>query len=89
MLLCMNTTTKTEALAAIAIADANVTGNVTTVSSAMVCLEDARKLFARGDFAYAHARALRSLAYSVGVLHKAWRTANGGREYVQLGYQID
>ncbi len=39
------------------------------VSSARLCLDDAIKLISRGDDYHARQRALRSLAYSVGVFN--------------------
>lgn len=44
-------------------------------TSAVLCAQDARACFARGDYQHAHARALRSLSYSVGVLHPTYRAA--------------
>lgn len=38
-------------------------------SSARVCLEDAVKLADAGEFCYARQRALKALAYSVGMFH--------------------
>lgn len=45
-------------------------------SSARLCLEDAINLYDKGDFTYAKARALKSLAYSVGILHPDYRKAS-------------
>lgn len=39
-------------------------------SSANLCLQDAEKLYASGDYDHARARAIRSLEYSVGNMHK-------------------
>ena len=44
-------------------------------SSARLCLADAIALFDAGDFDTAKARALKSLAYSVGVFHPAYKAA--------------
>lgn len=44
-------------------------------SSAIVCLQDARKLHAEGKFNAAARRALKSLEYSVGVFHPAYTAA--------------
>jgi len=44
-------------------------------TSSRVCLADAVKLYDAGDFAHAKARALESLAYSVGVMHPDYRKA--------------
>jgi hypothetical protein len=38
-------------------------------SSALLCYSDALKLLEKGDRHYAEKRALKSLAYSVGILH--------------------
>jgi hypothetical protein len=38
-------------------------------SSARLCLADAVSLYDKGDFYYAHQRAMKSLGYSVGVFH--------------------
>lgn len=46
------------------------------VSSARLCLDDARQLLA-ASCADARQRALRSLAYSVGILHPDYRRAIG------------
>lgn len=43
------------------------------VSSARLCIDDARVLARRGDDIGATRRALRSLAYSVGILHADYR----------------
>lgn len=42
-------------------------------SSARLCVEDAEGTFDQGFFDTAHARALRSLSYSVGVFHAAYK----------------
>lgn len=44
-------------------------GSGTMESSARLCLADAISLYDAGEFVYARARALRSLAYSVGITH--------------------
>jgi len=44
-------------------------------SSARLCLTDATYLFGKGDMIAAKHRALKSLAYSVGVLHPVYRAA--------------
>lgn len=44
-------------------------------SSARLCLSDALTLVERGDFEYAKQRALKSLSYSVGILHPDYRRA--------------
>jgi hypothetical protein len=44
-------------------------------SSARVCLSDANHLFDRGLIDYAKKRALDSLKYSVGILHKDYKKA--------------
>lgn len=48
-------------------------------SSARLCLADAIEASNRGDFEVAIARALKSLAYSVGIFHPDYvRAAKGG-----------
>ena len=44
-------------------------------TSAQCCLEDAYYLIRRHDFTAARQRALRSLAYSVGILHADYQRA--------------
>lgn len=44
-------------------------------SSARVCLNDALSLFVAGDIFHAEKRALRSLAYSVGIFHSDYSLA--------------
>lgn len=44
-------------------------------SSATVCLRDAQQLLVGGDERYALQRALKALAYCVGVLHPAYAAA--------------
>lgn len=39
------------------------------VDSALLCFKDANNLYLRGEFASARTRALKALAYSVGILH--------------------
>lgn len=48
-------------------------------SSARLCLSDAVALFDAGDLEYAKRRALKSLAYSVGIYH---------RDYVRASYGV-
>lgn len=43
--------------------------------SAKVCLVDAEKLYASGDYQLARERALRSLQHSVGAFHKDYQDA--------------
>jgi hypothetical protein len=45
-------------------------------SSARLCLADAIKLYDDGDLPSAKARALKSLAYSVGMFHADYRKAS-------------
>jgi len=45
-------------------------------SSARLCLEDAVRLEEQGNLKDAKVRALKSLAYSVGVFHKDYKRAN-------------
>jgi hypothetical protein len=51
-------------------------GNGDMVSSAKLCLQDAILLLDEGDLAHARKRALRSLAYSVGILHQDYARAS-------------
>jgi hypothetical protein len=51
-------------------------GEGAMVSSAKICLQDAILLLAEDDLAHARKRALRSLAYSVGVLHQDYQRAS-------------
>jgi hypothetical protein len=44
-------------------------------SSARLCLSDANHLFDRGLLDYAKKRALESLKYSIGILHKDYQKA--------------
>lgn len=44
-------------------------------SSARLCLQDAIELHAQGNYEFAKARALKSLAYSVGVFHADYQKA--------------
>lgn len=44
-------------------------------SSALLCLADAIKLMEAGEYAFARTRALKSLAYSVGILHPDYTRA--------------
>lgn len=46
------------------------------VSSARVACDDAKDLLNKGDFSYAFKRAKRSLAYSVGMSHPAYKAVN-------------
>lgn len=42
-------------------------------SSGQLCLQDAIALFERGEWLYAQRRALKSLAYSLGVVHPLYQ----------------
>lgn len=66
---------KNTAAATIEIAAAHVTEGP-MASSAALCLSDARKLFAKGDWGYANSRALASLGYSVGCFHADFSRAS-------------
>ncbi len=50
-------------------------GSGAMASSARLCFDDAMTRFARADLYGARCRALRSLAYSVGILHPDYRAA--------------
>jgi len=45
-------------------------------SSARLCLADAVALYDKGEFTYARSRAVKSLAYSVGIFHPVYKRAN-------------
>ena len=60
---------------AIQIAEAHI-GKGSMVSSAILCLDDAKHLYAEGREEYAHARALKSISYSVGIMHPAYKAAS-------------
>jgi len=45
------------------------------LSSAKLCLSDAKELVGRGEVESAKVRALKSLAYSIGILHPDYRAA--------------
>jgi hypothetical protein len=59
----------------LALARKHVADNAETEASARVCLADAVILYDGGEWSAARERALRSLKYSVGVLHQAYRQA--------------
>ena len=48
-------------------------------SSARLCLADALALMEKQDYEAAHARAVRSLGYSVGVFHADYKSAKGAK----------
>lgn len=50
-------------------------GTGTMDSSARLCLKDAREAQERGDSEAARVRALKSLAYSVGIMHPDYQAA--------------
>lgn len=68
------------AMKAIDAAKKNVANNVPMKSSALSCLSDAESLFEVGNFFYAHKRALKSLAYSVGVFSAVYQDCNAHNE---------
>lgn len=45
--------------------------------SARFCLEEAVRLYDRGDHDFARMWALKSLGYSVGIFHPAYKSAKG------------
>jgi hypothetical protein len=51
------------------LAKKHVNNKVPMASSALLCYSDALRLLEKGDTRYAEQRALKSLAYSVGILH--------------------
>ena len=50
-------------------------GSGTMVSSAILCLANAKALAIRGEEKYSHERALKSLCYSVGIFHADYQKA--------------
>lgn len=50
-------------------------------SSARLCLADAVRLADAGDYASARSRAIKSLAYSVGVFHADYVAASDGKHW--------
>jgi len=60
----------------IALAETAVYTNRANAVSARICIVDARHLFSRGDLQAARDRALKSLAYSVGVFSVLYKSAN-------------
>ena len=50
-------------------------GKGVMVSSAKLCLADAEKLLAAGDVVHAKDRALKAIAYSVGMMHRDYIAA--------------
>lgn len=53
-------------------------------SSARLCLQDAIELYDSNDFENAYNRALKSLAYSVGILHPDYRKAYYSSPYSDI-----
>lgn len=65
---------------AIALARKNLLAmNGGMVSSAELCLSDAIAAYDKGDYENAKTRAVKSLAYSVGILHRDYRRAQQGQ----------
>ena len=60
----------------IELAEKNI-GKGAMVSSAELCLADARELLAKGEVGYAYIRACKSLQYSVGMFHADYVAAVG------------
>jgi hypothetical protein len=54
-------------------------------SSARLCLADAVRALDAGDLDVARGRALKSLAFSVGILHPDYNRASGGKHWSRLG----
>ena len=59
----------------LALARKHVGDNPAMESSARLCLEDAVSCYNDVDYFYARKRALRSLSYSIGVLHPEFQRA--------------
>ena len=57
----------------------HVAANAASESSARLCLEDAERLYAAGEFPAARKRALDSLKHSVGIFHEDFSRALGWR----------
>ena len=68
-----------ETVKVIVLARKHVGNGAAMESSARLCLQDAVELHAAGNYDAAKARALKSLAYSVGVFHADYRRAEGSR----------
>lgn len=60
----------------IALARKHISNGALMESSARVCLTDAVTLYDAGEFDFAKSRALKSLAYSVGVFHADYARAS-------------
>jgi hypothetical protein len=60
---------------AINLARKHVGNGAAMESSARLCLSDAVELHDKGEFNYAKTRAVKSLAYSVGVFHADYQKA--------------
>ena len=57
----------------------HVAANPETEGSARLCLADAVSCYDAGDLDGAHRRAMKSLAYSVGIGHRDYLALNKGR----------
>ena len=68
-------TSITKAEQAIRLARKHVGNGAAMESSARLCLSDALELAEKERFEYAYARAVRSLAYSVGIFHADYQRA--------------
>lgn len=58
----------------------HLNANSAYVTSAVHCLNDAHAMCDENKISYAYDRALRSLAYSIGVCHPDYRRAKDQRE---------
>lgn len=67
----------------IRLAREHVGDNADNEASARLCLEDAVALYDRGDHDHARQRALKSLQYSVGIFHPAYKAAAAAERSAQ------
>lgn len=64
-----------KANAAIELARKHLNNGAVMGSSAKLCLMDALKCWDKGKYSNAHAHAVKSLAYSVGIFHADYKSA--------------
>lgn len=82
----MKTTTNTVSEATtkiLALAEKHANNGATMQSSAIVCLDDARRFASEGREAYAQSWAIRSLSYTVGIFHADHRAAEAMADAVR------
>lgn len=64
---------ETVAVEAIKLAQTNLNHEAPMLTSAQMCLNDAKELWLKADFKFAAKRALKSMGYSVGIFHPAYQ----------------